>query len=82
MTIPRNETTRQELLSSRLAAGALVILSLAFATVARAEYVTHSETTQVARVTPVRTPSNHGVQTAAAQPTAPVETAATPNLAL
>jgi polysaccharide export outer membrane protein len=82
MTIPRNETTRQELLSSRLATGALIVLSLAFATVARAEHVTRYETTQVARVTPTHTPPSRGVQTAAAQATAPVETAASPNLAL
>src|SRR5207245_1225386 len=82
MTHQRNEFTRQELLSSRLAAGALVVLSLAFATAARAEAVSRFTTTHVAKVTPLKGVSTENVQTAAAQPAAPINTAATPNLAL
>jgi len=81
MSTQRNEIKRQELLSSRLAAGALVVLSLAFATASRAEPVTKFETMQVARVTPVRAPAQP-IQTAAAQPVAPIETAAASNVAL
>jgi polysaccharide export outer membrane protein len=81
MSTQRNEIKREELLSSRLAAGALVVLSLAFATASRAEPVTKFDTTHVARVTPARQPT-HNVQTAAVQPVAPVETAAAGNIAL
>ena len=83
MSTQRNEIKSQELLSSRLAAGALVVLSLAFAAVARAEPVTKFETTHVARVTPLRsTTPTQNIHTAAAQPVAPTEAAAAPNLAL
>ena len=81
MSTQRNEIKNQELLSSRLAAGALVVLSLAFATATRAEPVTKFETTRVARVTPTRH-STENIQTAAVQPVAPVETAAAGNIAL
>jgi len=81
MSTQRNEIKRQELLSSRLAAGALVVLSLAFATASRAEAVTKFATTHVARVTPVAAPAQP-IQTAAVQPVAPVETAAAANVAL
>ncbi|HZZ91044.1 MAG TPA: polysaccharide export protein EpsE [Usitatibacter sp.] len=80
MTTQRNESNRQELLSSRLAAGALVVLSLALATVARAEPVT-----RIARVTPIHSPRSavqpeERLQTAAASPVAP--TASAGNVAL
>ena len=81
MSTQRNEIKSQELLSSRLAAGALVVLSLAFATASRAEAVTKFATTHVARVTPVAAPAQP-IQTAAVQPVAPVETAAAANVAL
>lgn len=81
MSTQRNEIKKQELLSSRLAAGALVVLSLAFATASRAEPVTKFATTQVARVTPVGAPVQP-IQTAAVQPAAPIETAAASNVAL
>jgi polysaccharide export outer membrane protein len=81
MTTQRNEFTRQELLSSRLAAGALVVLSLAFATIAHAEPVTRFSTTHVATVTPLQAPTSSQLpegsfQTAAAAPVAPTNTAA------
>jgi len=82
MSTQGNEIKRQELLSSRLAAGALVVLSLAFATASRAEPVTKFETTHVARVTPMHKSTSQNVQTAAVQPVAPVETAAAGNIAL
>jgi polysaccharide export outer membrane protein len=83
MTTERNQFTRQELLSSRLAAGALVVLSLGLAGTARAEPVTKFATTQVATVTPLtHSSATSRIQTAAAEPVAPVNTAATPNLAL
>ena len=87
MTTQRTEIKSQELLSSRLAAGALVVLSLAFATVARAEPVTRYSTTHVARVTPMTQPvastlPERSFQTAAASPVAPTQAAAEPNLAL
>ena len=65
MTTERNRFTGQELLSSRLAAGALVVLSLALATAARAEPVTKFD---VATVTPTKSSSasHRGTQTAAA----------------
>src|SRR4051812_11880008 len=89
MTTQRTTGThREELLSSRLAAGALVVLSLAFATAARAEPVTKFETAKIARVTPVEPaaapkPRHGAVQTAAAEPVAPsANTAAAGNIAL
>jgi len=86
MSTQRTEPKREELMSSRLAAGALVVLSMALATVARAEPVTRY-TTQVARVTPMEAPSstssNRGsFHTAAAAPVAPAKTAEASNIAL
>lgn len=85
MSTQRTETKREELLSSRFAAGALVVLSLAFATVARAEPVTRYSTTHVARVTPMThstasTQPQESFKTAAAAPIAPTQAAS--NLAL
>ena len=85
MSTQRTETKREELLSSRLAAGALVVLSLGLAAVARAEPVTRY-TTHIARVTPV-TPSTASAlregsfKTAAAAPVAPMD-AGSGNIAL
>ena len=86
MSTQRTETKREELLSSRFAAGALVVLSLAFATVARAEPVTRYSTTHVARVTPMTQPTastlpQESFKTAAASPMAPTQAAGS-NLAL
>jgi polysaccharide export outer membrane protein len=86
MTTERNQITRQELLSSRLAAGALVVLSLAFAAVAHAEPVTKFSTTRVAAVTPITSSTasrlpEASFKTAAAASVAPTQAAAS-NVAL
>jgi len=86
MSTQRTEIKRQELLSSRLAAGALVVLSMALVTAARAEPVTRY-TTHVARVTPITQPTastlpEGSFRTAAAAPVAPARSADAGNIAL
>jgi polysaccharide export outer membrane protein len=74
MTIQHKESTRQERLASRLAAGALVVLSLGLAAISHAEPVT-----RIARVTPLTAPRSSTLpassfQTAAAETSAPAMT--------